>query len=623
MTDKIIKNETWYVKQLEQMVSNGGIYKPQFQRKRKWRMFQKKGTFNEKKAPNEKEFINFLFIQRNGVHPITFGQDGDKLSNIDGNNRINAIMRFLKTPFILYPGKLEPLKKYLDEEKTCGIDVANQVINIVKEMTYDELMSFKYSKFFIDKDFAELYNKHLKNVRDEVELLFDELVSDLKINGKDRFDNDVKINVNICIGYSAEELSDVFKQINEYSSSLTEQEILASKLFNINNFTIHDKRFECEIKNHIKKYYHERNDDDEELDCFEYDETTYVMNPFDFMVGFQNYSNEKCDLIDKTDNDTLSLFFKIFKNFYNGQLETRFTTENINDFINIMLRVVDILQKFKSVTLMENFVGGSNKLFDTANKKLASLKRNNKYLIIVSIIGYLKINENEDKILNTIEKCILYHFFINSLDNKEERDTYKPYDGISYEAGGKFIENKAKEYLKSPKSISSKITKEIMHEVLLRLTKENVKNKKYETRQDGKDKYDRRARKLHEKVLIYYYFVCKVPTQFLRNNFWIEHVFPFSSSWDNEIDTDRLGNIIPIIDALNKQRSNKHINEYKKLDKTKFLNYIDTIPDTEQYNTIITHADKKPHISNSDTYNAFCVENETKLIECFLEKLKF
>ena len=46
-----------------------------------------------------------------------------------------------------------------------------------------------------------------------------------------------------------------------------------------------------------------------------------------------------------------------------------------------------------------------------------------------------------------------------------------------------------------------------------------IKNKKYEIRSNGKDKNDkRRQRKLHEKVLIYYYYICKV---FLRGLYLI------------------------------------------------------------------------------------------------------
>ena len=100
-------------------------------------------------------------------------------------------------------------------------------------------------------------------------------------------------------------------------------------------------------------------------------------------------------------------------------------------------------------------------------------------------------------------------------------------------------------------------------------------------------------------------------------------MLPFSCSWDNQIDIDRLGNIFPILESLNRERSNKHIREYKKLDeKTNFLKYLDKlIPTDKIYDTIVNHNDTKPHIFNSDEFNRFCEKNETRLVDCFLEKI--
>jgi len=613
MTDKTIKHENWYVKVLASKVLNGEIYKPKFQRKRKWDSFPKNN-----KVPNEREYIEYLFGTYNSVDAITFGTYNDKLSNIDGNNRINAIMRFLKVPFMLFPEKIDDLKKFIEEK--INHDVANQVEQIIKEMTYDELMQFRYSKFFIDKGFEELYNKHLKMVRDELEIFFDELINKMKINNKDRFDNDVIIHVSLFSGYNTEELADLFAKINKYKSALTEQEALASRLFNISKFEIEDKTLEHEIKENIRKYYDERTND-EELICYVYNKDD-VINAYDFMVGFQNYAHSKCDLIYRTDHkndkDGLSLFFKIFKNLYKGSLDNSFTTENVNDFITYITKTIDILQKLKTTIFVKNLTGSNSKIFDAANKKLNSLKKNNLYLIITSIIGYIKNKTQDNDILKSIEKCVLYHFFITSIDDKEKRDQYKLYDGILYEAGGAFIDNKAKEYLKSPQTISCKITKIIMSDLLNVLIQENIKNKCYDDKVNGR-KYKRRARQVHELILIYYYYICKVPTQFLKNNFWVEHLFPFSCKFEDEIDIDRLGNIFPILESLNKERSNKHISEYN--DNTDFLKYIDIIPSNKKYDEIVSHKNKKPCIIDNEKYNDYCSNNEKKLIDCFLQKL--
>ena len=626
MTDvvvKQIKNENWTIKLLASKVVSREIYKPKYQRKRKWNLFPKKVN-----VPSEKKYIEFLYDASNSVHAITFGQDNGKiLSNIDGNNRINAIMHFLKEPFVLFPEKLDNLKDYISNYRNDKIDekiaheLADKVIKIVEKLAYVELMGFRYNIYFKDKH-QQLYDEHLKIMRDDLEPLFDELIEQMKINNVDRFDETVQINVNLFLGYTTEELADVFSKINQYNSGLTEQEALASRLFNITNFIIEDKILECEIKQFLNKYYMDRTKD-EILDCYMYNEMDDKMNAYDFMVGFQDYSNDKCSLIHKTDNDGLSLFFKIFKNIYKGSFDITFNTENVNSFIGYIIKAINILQKLKSIIFMENLVGGGgNTIFDAATKKLNSLKKNNMYLIITAIIGYIKNNTSENEILTSIEKTILYHFFVNSIEDKEKRDQFKLIDGILYEAGGSFIDNVAKDYLKTPETISCKITEDLMENVLNQLINENVKNKKYEIRSNGKDKNDkRRQRKLHEKVLIYYYYICKVPTQFLKKNFWVEHMFPFSCSWENNLDIDRLGNIFPILDNLNKERSNKHISEYKKIDKEEFMKFIDIIPTNELYDQIVSHKNKKPHIQNSDKYNLFCSDNEKKLINYFLKKI--
>ena len=123
---------------------------------------------------------------------------------------------------------------------------------------------------------------------------------------------------------------------------------------------------------------------------------------------------------------------------------------------------------------------------------------------------------------------------------------------------------------------------------------------------------------MHEKILLYYYYVNNIPTKFLKHNFWIEHMFPFSCSWENQIDIDRLGNIMPIINTINKDRGNKNIREYKKLDEEGFLQFIKIIPSEKLYDEIVSEENRKPHIEDSEKYNIHCSENEKKLIDSFL-----
>ena len=201
------------------------------------------------------------------------------------------------------------------------------------------------------------------------------------INEKNCFDSTVKINVNIFEGYNTDELCKTFEDINKYNSKLTETELLACRLHNICDLNIIDKPFETELNECINEYYKNKSDD-EVLDCYKFEGK---INAHDFTIGFQNLCNKKYNFIDKTDTDGLSLFFKLWKTLYNSFIDT-FTTENVNNFIKQITYSCDILQN----TITNIFNSKINdKLFNKSCKdKLQTLKKNNLFMLICSIIGY-------------------------------------------------------------------------------------------------------------------------------------------------------------------------------------------------------------------------------------------
>jgi len=273
---------------------------------------------------------------------------------------------------------------------------------------------------------------------------------------------------------------------------------------------------------------------------------------------------------------------------------------------------------------MENLVG-HGKIFEACNKKIFTLRKNNLFVIIISIIGFINENKSDNYIVSNITRCIIFHFIISDIkdDIKKKKKFKDENDCISSESGGSTIDNLADRIYKNPNLISNNITKDIMREAFYILLNENIKNKVYEVRSNGRNKIDkRRSRKYFEKLLIFLYYKNKVPNEFLNKTYSVEHIFPFSSEWnkenenkENELDIDRLGNIIPIPDELNSKRSNKHISEYKKYDDN-IIDYIkDIIPPNDIYDKIISHELKKPVIYNSNLYNELCENNENIYIE--------
>ena len=618
MTDKYIKNEQWSVKQLISKINNKEISKPQFQRKKKWDVLPTKNS-----TPNDYSYIKFLYDTENSVHAITFGQESNSqslcFSNIDGNNRINCIKNFIDKPFRIFGEYLEDLNKYID---SIELKTETKILlkKIFSELSYNEIMYFKYNKYFIENDYTILYNTKLKIYRDEFELYIENIQEKLKVNGTDYFDTTVKINVNLFEGYNTDELCKTFEDINKYNSKLTETELLSCRLHNIYNFIINNKPFETELKECIKQYYIDKSDD-EVLNCYEFNEKENI-NAHDFIVGFQNLCSNKYNFIDKTDVDGLSLFFKLYKTLYNSFIDT-FTTDNVNDFIKKINYSCEILQETISNIFTENI---NSKLFNkSCQDKLYTLKKNNLFMLISCIIGFEKKKEDKCIIIKNLEKSLIYHFFVSDIKNKDTREIFKNNDSLTYRAGGACIDNTTTKLLANPYLISSKLNKELFNRLLNHLFSEiNLPHKR--KLDNDKNKNDKRRKiKFFEKTNMFYYYKTKIPTNMLNHQFSLEHIVPNSSEWQGELDKDRTGNLIPIISTINIQRGNKHINLYNKTPKGKeFFTFIkDIIPSDDEYNTIINHDNRKPIIKNNEKYNEMCEKNEKiyqkNLIDCLFK----
>lgn len=622
MTDKRIKNEQWCVKELISKINNQEISKPKFQRKRKWDILPKNDN-----NPNEKAYIQFLYDTENSVHAITFGQETTSkkicFSNIDGNNRINAIKHFIDKPFEIFNDYLNDLIDLIN-----GVDLSQEdketLIKIFSKLSYNEIVNFKYNLFFNKNGYENLYTR-IKIYRDDIEKVIEEKIQPkLKINGSENFDSNVKINVNLFEGYNTDELCKTFEDINKYNSKLTETELLACRLFNEFNFDITDNIFKTELEECIKEYYNIKSDG-EVLNCYNYDPSRDKINAHDFIVGFQNLCNKKYpNFIDKTDVDGLSLYFKLYKALY-GSYNNTFTSKNVNDFKEKILDSCDILNQI-IISIFTDKI--SSKLFNnTCQDKLHTLKKNNLFMILGCIIGFKNKKTNTSIIKQNLEKCLLFHFMVSDLKNKDKRDDFKNYDSITYRAGGEFIVNATKNLLTTPEIISNKLTEELFNKLICQLYDEvnNPYERKLET---GKNKNDkRRLLRFFEKTVMFYYYKEKIPTNMLENEFSIEHICPNSSEWDGELDKDRTGNLIPIISTINSSRGNKHISEYYKTKNGEsFCEFIkEIIPKINVYNNIVFH-EKKPIIISNELYNNMCKKNEEKykqnFIDCLFSKIK-
>lgn len=633
MTDKYTKSDSWTIKELMNKITNNDISKPKYQRQKKWTDKPKStNSANINSKPNYKEFIEFLFRTGNIVQIITLGAkqtpNGMKYEIIDGNNRINAMKNFMEKPFRIL-SDLPELEKLVEKIKSINIieeehkelidinitdEHKEKLIDIIINLSYDEIMNFKYHKYFINNNYEELY-KTIKFFRDEFDDPIEEIQQRLRYNGE-RLDLVKLLNVVIFSNYTTDELCTTFKSINQYNNTMTEMELLASSLHGNHNFEIRDKSLEANLKKSIEEYYNNKKQG-EALTCYEFDYSE-EMNAFDLLVSIQIYLNKKYSFIGKVKyrnlNQSLLLVFKLWKilNDWN------FTTESIEKFIDELNYSCEILEETKN-NIFTNII--NEKLFNKSckNNKLDTLKDNNLFIIFTSIIGFKREHKAKKEIINKIEICLLYHYFVKDLkdEGKILKDKYAVSDSIYHKAGGAYIENLCKNLLTKPEEIS-KITKKDFSDLLKDLISEG--NKPISI--DSKPKR-RRKLKFFEKILMCVFYKLEVSQNLLKEKFSLEHISPFSSSWDSELDIDRFGNLIPILDKMNCSRGCRHINVYSSEPLKKFLQKI--LPDSDTYDSIVEYGNKekskKPKIINNEKYEILCEQNETVYMEIFIDYL--
>jgi len=604
---KMIKNEQWVVDDLYKMVKSNGIRNPKFQRKRKWGVREGR---EDAKRPSEDRYIEFLKETSNSVHAISVGISQGVYTNIDGNNRINAIVHFLERPLDIFPTYFDEFSNLIHKLHE-NAEIRDKTISLFREITYFDAMEWKAKTYFAGRNESAFYNEHLKKYSDEICEHIEEIQHRLKLSNGNRFDTHVKININVFEGYNTDELCRIFEKINKYNSCLTESELLASRLYCLTDFVIDDAVLQALIMKELRLYYEKKNRD-ERLIGYNFENND--INAFDFMAGLQNYAFANNQLFfEEFTNDGVPLFFKVFKVKYQSDYAVAFTSKNVNQFINYIQLAINVFSYVNKQIHMG--ISGSS----CFNKKIKSFGRNRLYLLIVIIIGLIDEGASQDKITRIVEQIVLFHMFVEDIVNKETKLRFRELDILQLEAGGTYIDNMATRLLLSPSNASVNIGK--FGELINVLYAENINSIP-----DSSEKPTRKPpRRFYEKMLLYYYYKTRVPVCYLDKEFELEHLVPFSSSWTNEsIDIDRLGNTVPIINTLNRKRQNKHISEYGRIvDGDQFMSYFkDIVPSVPIYDSIVKHDGKMSVcIINGSNYNTKCAENEAFYKHVFLSQL--
>jgi len=617
MTDStIIQNTCWSVSDLVGYINqSGSISKPKFQRKLRWSVLPS----DKKKTASMQEFIDFLYLNRNTVHPISFGEkieNGKKhYENIDGNNRINSIWKFMTTPFHIYPEYLDELFETIYSKVTESD--AEAITQFIKDISYREIATFNNLRNLkkrypqITTLFQNVSSGDVENIEEHLDKIREKMLL-----GGVPFDNVVKLNVNIFIGSTSDKLCQIFAAINKYSSTLSGCDLLASELYETNIHIINPD-YNHQIRKEIKSYYDDKNKG-EVLTGYTIDNVnTFSMNGFDCIVGLQNYCHRAFPhTVDLFDPDEIGTFFKLYKVMYGELKFAIFTNENMNEFVTLIIKVCGIAQEAMNELLPSNI---EETIFPkNAKRESFHLNGTSNLFLFSSIIGMLRQSHTNREIISKIKAPIAYHFIMSEIPFGQTKTRLRAYDKISANSiGGNGIYTKGAQLIQSPDIMYNSVDQSIMNELIQATIHSSITNKVYQKNKK------RRGLTRVERILISAYYNKHMSNLYLQETYSLEHIIPISSSWKSgtEIDIERLGNLVPFLISYNKGRGNRNISYYEDHCK-EFVSFLKQVPKKSDYDKIVGYDESKhPVILEPVKYTTFCEKNEHIYVDAFLDSI--
>jgi hypothetical protein len=502
-----IENHSWNMEKLYSTQSFIG--KPKITRDMKWTLQPEKEN-----RPSFKKYILFLLENRNSVFPVSLGtiikNSQEYYTVIDGNNRINSIITFMRSPYKIFPEYYENVLKSIKESELTENE-KNECIRQIIDADYKLISSFRRLNDILKINF-NIKNDLFVGIENELIKVQDKFL----FTGNLPFDLNIHISINIFKNGTIAQYNNTYDDINRYVNPLSINELLASSLYNT-IVNLEDETIKYNIKNEIKDFYNNRGKN-EVLEQFKIDDVNVIeLNAFDFMVGLQNYISKKYNVIPEFKTDGLSEFFKLFEYLYGSYDSENFTNANISDFINKIDFCCNVLNKAFNSIFPPNI---NESIFNKkAQKCKGFIKRNQMLLILVSNIANMN-KMNTKKLISLNMLALIYHelCYKKNVENIEEEhfNMLKMDDCLEYHGGGKYIDNICYSILNKEHDKIFKIDKNKFIEIL----KINVESSKKESRHDVlRKKNKRRQLGLIYKILLANYWKRNIPNKFLDKEY--------------------------------------------------------------------------------------------------------
>jgi hypothetical protein len=242
-------------------------------------------------------------------------------------------------------------------------------------------------------------------------------------------------------------------------------------------------------------------------------------------------------------------------------------------------------------------------------------------LFITVISNQLKISK--ENIIKEVKKAIIYNTLCSTTYLKnitdENKECIKSYNKLEYVAGTSHIDNMCKTILESDSMKIFNITKKQFEKLLNECLNSCLNEKEIKNKESSRK---RRTLNLFDKILVSNFYNKKMSNFYLTGDYSIEHISPFSSRWEENtsLDIDRLGNLFPTLDSLNRSRQNTNLEIYYKPEYINFTKNIDELL-PKNYDTINSYKDRKTTIIDTNKYNEYCNINEKLYIKTLVDDL--
>lgn len=631
------------------------LSKPLYQRAMYWLLTK---DSCKPKIPNCRDFVDFILLHNAAVQRIHMAIVGEERSLMDGNNRINAIMLCLKYPYILFPEYYKELFQTIDNMFPSDKDDDTFNNNNTLKEFFKETAD--YSKIRGWSDLRNGFGKHIyqtiirQNVKGDAIYEFNDVICNLKWKwGKSKIDpnepinllEDVRLSFVEYHNYTVEQQVKTFEDTNRYDSTMSKRDAISATLCYV-NADMNDE-FKKQLCVHACKYLRNKcSDIERKIGIINEKREINDLKAFDYLVALNDLCSERYGLFDSyiefckskkgggNNKNIMPIIFDLFNFIYNENFtnvvgceinSSLFTFDNNNAFNNIFVNACALFSDTLNImypATIEKEVFGKN--WNTGKK----IEKTRLLILLTSIIKDQTRGVCDEDIQKSLKTVLFYHTFIKELkktcDDEGKIQKYQNNDML----GDKDIKGNIKTILPNVKSIvteSEKIDRQLFGELLCDINVLHIKPTQL-------SKKSRKKLSWFLKTMMVSLYSRKMPLMYLKPGtmYEREHIIPFSTICDlpTEIDLNRLGNIVPILKGMNKNRDNKHIRIYYEKNKNFIKHLHPLIYSIDEYDRTVEYVkvkkkDKPKFISDDaiKSYKRKCLKNELCYINNFLDGL--